>query len=221
MPNLERQPIGNLLLRGLHRGYAELVNEVAVADRREPARIDSETGWSLRDHLAHVAAWEAIELARAEGRSGLPEHFDMLAEVAFRRRRGGPLAEAMERFTQCTAGSSRCLPTCPRPGCAGPGVLPTRTRWRPTSPGKPTGITPNTSRRCGDWPHRSRNLPSRRQQEAADSTDPLCERRSVAITLCSPPGCQRPPPGLPPAAARGEDVHWLAAMTGVMTLAAR
>src|ERR1700730_15135822 len=27
MTSLERQPIGNLLLRGLHRGYAELVNE--------------------------------------------------------------------------------------------------------------------------------------------------------------------------------------------------
>jgi hypothetical protein len=100
MANVETQPIGNLLLRGLHRGYQDLATELRAAEAQTPARIDPETGWSTRDHVAHLAAWEAVELARAEGRSGLAEHLDMLAEVAWRRRRGGSLTDAMQRFSE-------------------------------------------------------------------------------------------------------------------------
>jgi DinB family protein len=154
MTNLERQPIGNLLLRGLHRGYAELVNEVGVADRREPARIDSETGWSLRGHLAHLAAWEAIELARAEGRSGLPEHLDMLAEVAFRRRRGGPLAEAMERFTAVHRRLVAVLTD-----------LPETTLRRPWSAAYPDSLAANIARNT--YQHYAEHLPAVRRLAAS------------------------------------------------------
>jgi hypothetical protein len=150
MTNLERQPIGNLLLRGLHRGYAELVNEVAGADRREAAPIDSETGWSLRDHLAHVAAWEAVELARAEGRSGLREHFDMLAEVAFRRRRGGPLGEAMDRFAAVHRRLVAVLTD-----------LPETTLRRPWSAAYPDSLAANIARNT--YRHYAEHLPAVRR----------------------------------------------------------
>jgi hypothetical protein len=88
----------NALLRGLHRGYIELLAELHRADEVRAEAVADESGWSLRDHVAHLANWEALELARAEGRSGLPEHWTMLVEVLWHRRRGRSLPEALERF---------------------------------------------------------------------------------------------------------------------------
>jgi hypothetical protein len=150
MTNVERQPIGNLLLRGLHRGYADLVNEVAVAEPKDPARLDSETGWSLRDHLAHLAVWEAVELARAEGRSGLLEHFDMLAEAAFRRRREGPPAEALERFAAVHRRLVEVLT-----------YLPETTLRRPWSTAYPDSLAANIARNT--YRHYAEHLPAVRR----------------------------------------------------------
>ena len=90
--------VGNLLLRRLHQGYAELLSEIRTVDDAAAAEILGESGWSVRDHVAHLSAWEAVELARAEGRSGLPEHLNILWEAARRRQRRGSLGEALEVF---------------------------------------------------------------------------------------------------------------------------
>jgi hypothetical protein len=89
---------GNLLLRRLHRGYADLVSEVRGVDHAAAEAVVANTGWSVRDHVAHLSAWEAVELARTEGRSGIPEHLGMLWEAAWRRRQGESLGEALEAF---------------------------------------------------------------------------------------------------------------------------
>ncbi len=89
--------VGNLLLRGLHKGYAELLSEVRALDETA-VDVVVETGWSLRDHVAHLSAWEAVELARAEGRLGLHEQLNVVWEAAWRRRRSASLAEALEAF---------------------------------------------------------------------------------------------------------------------------
>jgi hypothetical protein len=150
MTNLERQPISNLLLKGLHRGYADLVSELAEVEQAESDRVDSETGWSLRDHLAHLAAWEAVELARAEGRSGLPEHLDMLLEVAFRRRRGGALGEAMEHFAAVHRRLVAVLTD-----------LPETTLRRPWNPAFPDSLAANIARNT--YRHYAEHLPEVRR----------------------------------------------------------
>jgi hypothetical protein len=50
-------------------------------------------GWSIRDHVAHLAAWEALELARAEGRTGTPEIMGLWVEAQRRTLRRGPHRE--------------------------------------------------------------------------------------------------------------------------------
>jgi hypothetical protein len=90
--------LGNVLLRQLHSGYRDLLCEVRAVEEGAAAEVEAETGWSLRDHVAHMSAWEAVELARAEGRTGLAEHLALAWEAAWRRGRGGSLREALEEF---------------------------------------------------------------------------------------------------------------------------
>jgi DinB family protein len=153
MTNLESQPIGNLLLRGLHRGYEDLMTELRAAEAQTPARADPETGWSTRDHVAHLAAWEAVELARAEGRSGLPEHLDMLAEVAWRRRRGGSLTEALRRFAEVHRRLVSALTD-----------LPETALRRPWNPAFPDSLAANIARNT--YRHYAEHLPAVRRLSA-------------------------------------------------------
>jgi hypothetical protein len=90
--------VGNLLLRGIHRGYSDLLTQVQSVDDTAAAEVVAETGWSVRDHVAHLSAWEAVELARAEGRSGVPEQLNVLWEAALRGRRRASIDEALEGF---------------------------------------------------------------------------------------------------------------------------
>jgi Protein of unknown function (DUF1706) len=95
-----REPVrvGNRLLQRLHRDYAGLLAELRMADDEPASGLLPESGWTLRDHVAHLAVWEALELARVEGRSGVPEHLEILREALFRRHRGGSLSAALEGF---------------------------------------------------------------------------------------------------------------------------
>jgi DinB superfamily len=90
--------VGNLLLRGLHRGYLDLMSEVRGVDDAAATEVVAVTGWSVRDHVAHLGAWEAVELARTEGRPGFQEHLNVVWEAAWRRRRAESLGEALEVF---------------------------------------------------------------------------------------------------------------------------
>ena len=90
--------VANLLLRGLHRGYADLVSEVWSLDDAAGAELVAETGWSVRDHVGHLSAWEAVELARAQGRSGLREQLNVGWEAAWRGRRRASVSESLEMF---------------------------------------------------------------------------------------------------------------------------
>ncbi|MDQ6920497.1 MAG: ClbS/DfsB family four-helix bundle protein [Candidatus Dormibacteraeota bacterium] len=90
--------LGNLLLSGLHRGYADLLAEVRALDDTAGNALIAETGWSVRDHVAHLSAWEAVELARAEGRPGLREQLNIVWEAAWRGRHRASVVEALEVF---------------------------------------------------------------------------------------------------------------------------
>jgi hypothetical protein len=75
--------IRSVLLRRLHSGYAELIDELRGAE--EQAEAATENGWSLRDHLSHLAAWVSVEVARTEGRSGAAEALSLALEPVRRR----------------------------------------------------------------------------------------------------------------------------------------
>lgn len=77
--------LGNRLLRGLHRGYDELMTELRAAGEGPAVGISPGDGWSARDYAAHLAAWEALEVARAEGRTGVPEQLEIFWEATWRR----------------------------------------------------------------------------------------------------------------------------------------
>jgi DinB superfamily len=83
-------PLGKYrLLEAVDEAYGEL--------RRELARVRRVAGASgrrsLGDHLGHLAAWEAVELARVEGRTGASE---ALALLWSRARRAAGLHERAE-----------------------------------------------------------------------------------------------------------------------------
>jgi hypothetical protein len=75
----------------------EAVDDAYGALSRELARVRRAAGTterrSLSDHLDHLAAWEAVELARVEGRTGVPE---TLALLWSRPRRIAGLHERVE-----------------------------------------------------------------------------------------------------------------------------
>jgi hypothetical protein len=52
---------GDMLLR-IHDGFDSLMKAVATLDEREISRVEKEGQWSMKDHLAHIAAWEEILL---------------------------------------------------------------------------------------------------------------------------------------------------------------
>jgi len=90
------------LLRRIDDSYAVLRAELWDAARRSPAaRPAGGCRWSLGDHLAHLVAWEAIELARVEGRSGAAEALSLLWQAGRRLVRRDHCVEAgMERFRE-------------------------------------------------------------------------------------------------------------------------
>ena len=59
------------LLRDLAAGHAELLRAIAGFSESTAAEVGVATGWSAKDLLAHVTAWEAELLkAMAQGRAG-------------------------------------------------------------------------------------------------------------------------------------------------------
>jgi Protein of unknown function (DUF1706) len=84
-------------------------------------------GWSITDHVAHLAAWEALELARAEGRTGTPEILGLWVEALRRRiRRGSHGEQAWSRLQELHRRLVRALWDLPE------GAL--RRTWNPASP---------------------------------------------------------------------------------------
>jgi hypothetical protein len=78
------------LLVSIDDTFASLARELGGV-RAEPWDLPPpEGGWSVTDHLAHLAAREALELARVEGRTGAPEILAIRVEAIRRRvlRRG-------------------------------------------------------------------------------------------------------------------------------------
>jgi hypothetical protein len=88
--------IRSLLLQRLHSGYAELLDELRGAEVQ--AEAASEGGWSLRDHLSHLAAWVSVEVARTEGRSGAAEALSLALEPVRRRWSTDSVAQTLRHL---------------------------------------------------------------------------------------------------------------------------
>jgi hypothetical protein len=110
------------------------IDEAFAALGRELAAIPAPAwdaraphGWSITDHVAHLAAWEALELARAEGRTGTPEILGLWVEALRRRFRRRPRGEDVWNRLQGSHGRLvRALWDLPEPAL--------RRTWNPASP---------------------------------------------------------------------------------------
>jgi hypothetical protein len=110
----------------IDEAFAALAREIAAIpesawDAPEPH------GWSITDHLAHLAAWEALELARAEGRTGTPEILGLWVEAVRRRfPRGAHAEDVWNRPQELHRRLIRALWDLPEPAL--------RRTWNPASP---------------------------------------------------------------------------------------
>ncbi|HEV8636369.1 MAG TPA: maleylpyruvate isomerase N-terminal domain-containing protein [Chloroflexota bacterium] len=94
------------LLARIERSWAALDGMVGAASEARLTAAGPDGGWSVKDHLAHLSAWEGRLLAFLEGR-GLAEHFgldgatlrdlgtDGLNARLTERDRGRPLADVL------------------------------------------------------------------------------------------------------------------------------
>jgi len=82
------------LLASVDDAFAALARELGAVEAEAGDAAPPGGGWSVADHLAHLAGWEALELARVEGRSGALEVLAMQVESLRRRVRRGPCARA-------------------------------------------------------------------------------------------------------------------------------
>jgi uncharacterized damage-inducible protein DinB len=55
------------LMRRVHDAWAALERTIAALDDHRLTRPGTDGGWSIKDHLDHLAAWERILLARLRG----------------------------------------------------------------------------------------------------------------------------------------------------------
>lgn len=98
-------------MRRVHDGWAELERAIARLTDSQLTHSTADGEWSIQDHLAHLAAWERILLARLRGEpereheaAGMvPEAYDAadLDEVNQAIQQGQPqrtLAQALDDF---------------------------------------------------------------------------------------------------------------------------
>jgi hypothetical protein len=110
------------------------IDEAFAALGRELAAIPAPAwdvrgprGWSITDHVAHLAAWEALELARAERRTGTPEILGLWVEALRRRLRSGAHGDdAWSRLQELHRRLVRALWDLPEAAL--------RRTWNPASP---------------------------------------------------------------------------------------
>lgn len=97
------------LLAGITPARARLEQAVDQLSEAQLSQPDTETGWAIKDHLAHLAAWEGGMAALLRGQPrwaamGVAEtsltgqDTDALNEAIFRHSRELPVAEALARF---------------------------------------------------------------------------------------------------------------------------
>ena len=94
------------LLEHIQTGWEELMDVLAGLDDETKERVDPASGWAIRDHLFHLAAWEQGIAYLLTGRSrtdgmgittaqGRDLTMDQINDVVFERGRERSAAEAL------------------------------------------------------------------------------------------------------------------------------
>ena len=73
------------LLVALDDAFAALGRQLRPFHARGTDAGPAKGAWSVADHVAHLAAWDALELARVEGRTGASEALALQFETLRRR----------------------------------------------------------------------------------------------------------------------------------------
>jgi hypothetical protein len=136
------------LLRRIEAGRAELDAAIAALDERQLTEIRDAQGWAVKDHLAHLAAWERSIVFLLQGRprhEGLgvdeaafrasdSEGFDRVNAIIQRQAAGQTLAETLTGFR---AVHRELLATLD--GLTDADLLRTYSSFAPDEPGEETG----------------------------------------------------------------------------------
>ena len=99
------------LMDRIHRGWSALEDAVGRAGETQLTTPGGPSGWSAKDHLAHVAAWEQVLLAILQGRSPAAaigvnptiyetEGVDGVNAAIYERHRGRPLPDVLTELRQ-------------------------------------------------------------------------------------------------------------------------
>ena len=99
----------------MEHGWRALNAALRQFDDSEMTAEDPQTGWSIKDHLAHLAAWEAgvVEVLRYGDRAaamGLSENewfelsMDQINDVIYERNKGRSLNEVRAHLDQAHTG---------------------------------------------------------------------------------------------------------------------
>jgi uncharacterized damage-inducible protein DinB len=98
------------VLASIRTARAELIASFSGLSEAQLTGPRNEGGWSIKDHLAHIAEWQRRGLAVISGKPGWEglgidkATFDQLAgtdeinEVLFQRHRDAPLPEVLDDF---------------------------------------------------------------------------------------------------------------------------
>ncbi len=95
------------MLSAIKGGWEEFESFIKALPLDASASVWDDGGWSLKDHIAHIAAWEEMVVAFFEGRPrfaelGLDEashaaDTDLINERIHAHRRSWPVAKVLER----------------------------------------------------------------------------------------------------------------------------
>lgn len=99
------------LVADIERSWAALQGFLGRLSERQKTEIRDAQGWSVKDHLIHLEAWERSVVFFLQGKArheglGVDESvylkggFDEINDVIFQERKGLPLAEAVARFEE-------------------------------------------------------------------------------------------------------------------------
>jgi hypothetical protein len=98
------------LLVSIDDAFAALARELRGTRARATDAPVPQRGWSVADHVAHLAGWDALELARVEGRVGASEILALRLHALRRMmRRGAHPGAAWSRLEEAHNGLVRAL----------------------------------------------------------------------------------------------------------------
>lgn len=104
-----RKVVQKELLAEIHRSWARLLSTLGNLTEAQLTRLQDANGWTIKDHVVHVALWEESLVSLFQGRPGhealgvdrdlyTSRDYDAINEAIYRQQKDLPLPEVLVRF---------------------------------------------------------------------------------------------------------------------------